>query len=243
MNLIIDIGNTTAKLAAFDGDEPIGLVRTDNMTLEALPAFARKYKFERGIVSSVIGFTPQVEEMIHGLAFPVLRFTPDTPIPLRNLYRTPRTLGADRLAAAVGAYARFPGRNLLIIDAGTCLTYEFVGGDGTYRGGNIAPGLQMRLKALHTFTARLPQVTPDGPAPAIGEDTETAIRAGVMQGIRFEIEGYIAHYREKDPTLLVFLTGGEDLYFDEQIKSSIFADKFIVPRGLNTILRYNNDKI
>ncbi len=243
MNLIIDIGNTAAKLVAFDGDEPVELVRTDNTTLEALPDFVQKYPFEQGIVAGVVHFTPEIEEKLAAVPCPLLRFSADTPVPLRNLYRTPRTLGVDRLAAAVGAHARFPGRNLLVIDAGTCITYEFVGADGTYRGGNIAPGLQMRLKALHAFTARLPEVGAEGPTPAIGEDTETAIRAGVVQGLRFEIEGYITHYRQKDPTLLVFLTGGENLYFDEQIKSIIFADKFIVPRGLNQILRYNNDQI
>ena len=113
----------------------------------------------------------------------------------------------------------------------------------SYWGGNITSGLQMRLKALHAFTARLPLIDSEGDVPEIGYNTETAIRAGVIQGIKFEIEGYIKHFKEKYPDLLVFLTGGDNFNFDSTIKSIIFADKFIVPRGLNRILIFNNDTL
>lgn len=243
MKLIIDIGNTVAKLVAFDGDEPVEEVRTSNKTLATLTAFASKYAFTHGIVGTVRELTPQAEERLQELHIPILRFTPDTPIPIRNRYRTPRTLGSDRLAAAVGASSLKPGKDLLIIDAGTCVTYEVIDAQGNYWGGNIAPGMHMRLRALHEFTAKLPLVEAEGPVPGMGYDTQTAIRSGVLRGMKYEIEGYIRSMRAKYPKLLVFLTGGDKINFDTTIKSIIFADKFIVPRGLNKILDYNHDKV
>ncbi len=212
MKLIIDIGNTVAKLVAFDGEEPIEEIKTNNDTLAALPAFASKYHFDCGIVGSVIGIPDAVEDILTSMPFPILRFTPDTPIPICNKYKTPHTLGSDRLAAAVGASILKPGKDILIIDAGTCITYDVIDAKKNYWGG-------------------------------MGYNTETAIRSGVLRGMKYEIEGYIKSMRAKYPNLLVFLTGGDKINFDTNIKNSIFADKFIVPRGLNKILDYNYDKI
>ena len=243
MKLIIDIGNTVAKLVAFDGDEPVEEVRTSNESLAALGAFAAKYAFTHGIVGAVREITPQAEERLQALHIPLLRFTSSTPVPITNRSRTPQTLGSDRLAAAVGARSLKPGKDLLIIDAGTCVTYEVIDALGNYWGGNIAPGMHMRLRALHEFTAKLPLVEAEGAVPGMGYDTDTAIRSGVLRGMKYEIEGYIRSMRAKYPKLLVFLTGGDKINFDTTIKSIIFADKFIVPRGLNKILDYNNDKV
>lgn len=243
VKLIIDIGNTVAKLVAFEGEEPIEEIKTNNETLAALPAFANKYHFECGIVGSVIGIPNAVEETLNSMSFPILRFTPDTPIPICNKYKTPHTLGSDRLAAAVGASILKPGKDILIIDAGTCITYDVIDAKKNYWGGNIAPGMQMRLHALHEHTVRLPLVQAEGDVPGLGYNTETAIRSGVLRGMKYEIEGYIKSMRAKYPNLLVFLTGGDKINFDTNIKNSIFADKFIVPRGLNKILDYNYDKI
>ena len=243
MKLIIDIGNTVAKLVAFDGDEPVEEVRTSNESLAALGAFAAKYAFTHGIVGAVREITPQAEDRLQALHIPLLRFTSSTPVPITNRYRTPQTLGSDRLAAAVGARSLKPGKDLLIIDAGTCVTYEVIDALGNYWGGNIAPGMHMRLRALHEFTAKLPLVEAEGAVPGMGYDTDTAIRSGVLRGMKYEIEGYIRSMRAKYPKLLVFLTGGDKRNFDTTIKSIIFADKFIVPRGLNKILDYNNDKV
>lgn len=242
MKLIIDIGNTVAKLVAFDGDEPIEEIRTSNDSLSALGAFAAKYAFTHGIVGTVKELTAEAEEQLHNLHIPILRFSHETPVPITNRYRSPKTLGADRLAAAVGARSLKPGKDLLIIDAGTCITYEVIDAKGNYWGGNIAPGMQMRLRALNEFTAKLPLVSAEGNVPGMGYDTETAIRSGVLRGMKYEIEGYIRSMRSKYPKLLVFLTGGDKINFDATIKSIIFADKFIVPRGLNKILDYNHDK-
>ena len=181
-------------------------------------------------------------ERLEQLSFPVIRLTHETPVPIKNLYKTPETLGADRLAAVIGANAIRPNRDLLIIDAGTCITFDFIDKHGQYHGGNISPGMEMRLKALHAFTAKLPEVTADGETPTYGDSTETAIRAGVYHGIAFEIEGYIRQLQKNYPQLLVFLTGGDRFSFDTNLKSSIFADSFLVLKGLNRILAYN-DKI
>ena len=180
-----------------------------------------------------------VDELRANLPFPLLKLSHDTPIPIANRYRTPETLGSDRLAAVVGASSLKPGKDLLIIDAGTCITYEVIDARGNYWGGNIAPGMQMRLKALHEFTARLPLVEAEGDVPGMGYNTETAIRSGVLRGMKYEIEGYIKSMRAKFPHLLVFLTGGDHINFDPGIKNIIFSDRFIVPRGLNKILDYN----
>ena len=243
MKLIIDIGNSTCKMVAFRGDEPVDVIRAENGELSGIEEFVVKHKFTRGIVGSVRDLTASEEAALGNLKFPLLRFTPATPVPITNRYRTPETLGSDRLAAVIGASSLKPGKDLLIIDAGTCITYEVIDARGNYWGGNIAPGMQMRLRALHEFTARLPLVEPDGEVPGMGYDTETAIRSGVLRGMKYEIEGYIKSMRSKFPNLLVFLTGGDNINFDTNIKNIIFSDKYIVPRGLNKILDYNEDKI
>ncbi len=239
MKLIIDIGNTTTKLVAFKGDEPIEQIKLEGMTLDGAQPFLLKYQFTHGIVGTVRDITEEVEQQLEALPFPILRFTTDTPIPIHNRYRTPHTLGTDRLAAAVGASTLKPGKDLLIIDAGTCITYEVIDAQGNYWGGNIAPGMQMRLRALREFTAKLPLVEPEGEVPGMGYDTETAIRSGVLRGMKYEIEGYIRSMRAKYPHLLVFLTGGNKIKFDTTIIDTIIDDKYIVPRGLNRILDYN----
>ncbi len=239
MKLIIDIGNTVAKLVAFDGDKPVEEVKTSGATLEALPVFLQKYSFERGIVSTVRDLTSEAEAQLASLPFPMLHFTPETPVPITNRYRTPKTLGSDRLAAVVGATTLVPGKDLLIIDAGTCITYEVIDARGNYWGGNIAPGMQMRLTSLHEYTARLPMVSAEGNVPGMGYDTETAIRSGVLRGMKYEIEGYIRSMRHKFPELVVFLTGGDKINFDVRVKNIVMADEYIVPRGLNKILDYN----
>ena len=237
--MIIDIGNTVAKMVAFRGDEPVDELRAEYGTLLGLDAFVSKYSFRQGIVGAVRDLTPCEEEALSHLPFPLLRFSADTPVPITNRYRTPETLGRDRLAAVIGASTLKPGKDLLIIDAGTCITYEVIDARGNYWGGNIAPGMQMRLRALHEFTARLPLVDAEGVVPGMGYDTETAIRSGVLRGMKYEIEGYIKSMRSKFPNLLVFLTGGDHISFDTNIIKSIFSDRYLVPRGLNKILDYN----
>ncbi|EKU91607.1 type III pantothenate kinase [Bacteroides oleiciplenus] len=243
MNLVVDIGNTTAKLALFDGTLPLEVVYDSNSTLERLPDICSRYAVEKAIVASVIDLSERALAQLSKLPVPVLWLNEKTPLPVENLYETPETLGYDRMAAVVGANEQFPDRDILVIDAGTCITYEFVDASGRYHGGNISPGMQMRFRALHQFTGRLPLVLREGRELPMGRDTDTAIRAGVLKGMEYEISGYIVAMKHKYPELLVFLTGGDDFSFDTNLKSIIFADRFLVLKGLNRILNYNNDKI
>ena len=242
MNLIIDIGNNSAKFFLFKGEQLILHTRKSNSSFDVIDEWNRLYNIEKAIISSVIVETPELSEAISGLQCPVVRFSNSLQLPLEINYRTPHTLGSDRIAAAVGAWNEAPGRNMLVIDAGSAITIDFVGKDGKYNGGNIAPGIKMRLKALHEYTSRLPMVEKDGDTPTMGYDTETAIRSGVINGICHEIEGYINEFKQKYCDVLVFLSGGDEKPLKNRIKSCIFADKYLVAKGLNRILLdYGNE--
>ena len=240
VNLIIDIGNTASKIAIFEQGEIKEMIRCSNQSLEELVALCRQYPIQKGILSSVVSINETIRQQLSLLPFPVLEFTYQTPIPIRNLYQTPQTLGVDRLAAVVAAYYQKPNCPALVIDAGTCITYDFLDEHGQYWGGNISPGMEMRFKALHSFTDKLPYVAVSGETPLYGNSTETAIRAGVIRGIEHEICGYIQQLQKNYPSLLVFLTGGNEFSFDTNLKSGIFADGFLVLKGLNRILEYND---
>ena len=154
-------------------------------------------------------------------------------------YDNPKQIGSDRIVNAVAAYDKYGGP-LIVVDTGTATTFCAINAKGEYLGGNISPGINMRLKALHKFTDKLPLVAPDGEIPAWGNTTETAIRAGVVNGIALEIEGYIRQAKERYPSLVVFLTGGDGFVFDTNKRNDILTDKFLVLKGLNRILNYND---
>ena len=218
MNLIIDIGNTVAKIAVFKDKDIVEILYDSNQTLECLSDICAKYAVEKAIVATVIDLNERVSAQLKSLPVSLLWLNEKTLLPVENLYETPETLGYDRMAAVVGAYEQFPGKDILVIDAGTCITYEFIDAAGRYHGGNISPGVQMRFR-------------------------DTAMREGVLKGMEYEISGYITAMKHKYPELLVFLTGGDDFSFDTNLKSIIFADRFLVLKGLNRILNYNNDRI
>lgn len=242
MNLIIDIGNTCVKLVCFNEGKVVEEQRTDKDDAVALQSFCGRYPFSRGICSSVSDISEEYSAALSSLPFSMMEFKSGiTRVPIINKYNTPLTLGSDRLAAVVGANWLQPGRDVLVIDIGTCVTFDFINSIGEYLGGNISPGPTMRLKALNHFTARLPFVERRGDTPDFGTDTTTAIRSGVMNGIKYEIEGYIHSFLAKYPQLFVYLTGGVHLNLQFSENLSIFADDFIVPKGLNRILEYNNE--
>ena len=239
MNLIIDIGNTVAKLAVFEGNSVVEVIRGSNHSLDCLSMLCHKYHIDKGIIASVITLSNTIRRQLAKLNFPVIELSYKTPVPIKNLYRTPETLGMDRLAAVVAANEQQPNRNLLVIDAGTAVTYEFIDAKGCYHGGNISPGIYTRFKTLNACCDKLPLIERNGETPEYGYDTETAIRSGVLKGMEYEIAGYIHQMRQKYPDLLVFLTGGDIFSFDTNLKSIIFADRFLVLKGLNRILNYN----
>ena len=236
LNLIIDIGNNSAKFFLFNGEQMILHTRKSNSSFDVIDEWNRLYDIEKVIISSVIADSNELAKEISRLQCPVVRFSNSTPTPLEIAYRTPETLGSDRIAAAVGAWSEAPNRNILVIDAGSAITVDFVSKDGKYNGGNIAPGIKMRLRALHEYTSRLPMVDKEGDIPAIGYDTETAIRSGVINGICHEIDGYINEFKQKYCDVLVFLTGGDEKPLKNRVKNCIFADKYLVAKGLNRIL-------
>ncbi len=237
-HIVLDIGNTVGKMALFVGDT-IENVWYGEDILSLLAQIPQDVQVHRGIFSSVRILSPQDREALRDCGIDMLELTSETPLPIEVSYETPKTLGADRIAAAVGAHGEKPGVPLLVIDAGTAITYEYVTADGRYLGGNISPGVRLRFEALHAYTSRLPLVQKEGRELDFGVDTDTAIRAGVLRGVAFEIEGYIREVQKKHPNLFVFLTGGEHFSFESSVKKCIFADRFLVLKGLNRILYYN----
>ena len=243
MNLIVDIGNTTTKLAVFDGKNLLKVFTEAGVSLNTLPELLSSYDIQKGIVATVVDLEAAVTDILSGISVPLLWLSKETPVPVVNLYETPETLGYDRLAAVIGAADQYPEKDILVIDAGSAITYEFIDAEGQYHGGNISPGMQMRFKALNQYTSRLPLISPEGSMPVMGKNTETAIRSGVIKGIEYEITGYIMALKHKYPEVLVFLTGGDQFSFDSNLKNIIFADRYLVLKGLNRILNYNNGRI
>ena len=241
MNLIIDIGNSGAKIAIFNEGEIVETFHCSNHSLDCLSTLQSRYPIQKGMLSSVVSLNDTIRQQLNEMPFPVIELNHQTPIPITNLYETPQTLGMDRLAAVVAAHYLKPGHDILVIDAGTCITYDFLDKAGNYHGGSISPGMNMRFKALHEYTDKLPEISPQGANPLYGKTTETAIRSGVIHGIEYEISGYIEQQQKKYPELLVFLTGGDDFSFETKLKSIIFADRFLVLKGLNRILEYNDN--
>lgn len=242
MKAIFDIGNTTFKCGLFSRTEMVYFFRAN--TLEEIFNQLEPYKSQitSSVVSTVRKLSVAQKAILNNCPWSILWFSVNTPLPMRYTHDLPKDLGVDRLAAVVEAMNSSSDKPILVIDVGTAITYEFISSDGIYLGGNISPGIQLRFKSLSDYTSALPLVSKDGPLTEIGIDTDTAIRNGVLLGVKHEIMGYIREMMKKEPHILVFLTGGDSISFDDKLKKCIFADKFLVLRGLNRILDYNNDK-
>ena len=240
MHLVIDQGNTTIKTALFSGEgNPDRIERIPRLTRSYIDKLLARYPVTGCIYSSVAHADAEMCDYLQSQIARFFFFTADTPLPVTIDYRTPRTLGSDRVAAAVGAHAEMPDKDLLVVDAGTCITYDIITSRGHFLGGNIAPGIKMRLKAMHKYTERLPIVEKNGDTPLVGYDTETAMRSGAVFGVCHEIEGYISHLKQEYPELLIFLTGGDAFLLADKLKTAIFVDDCIVLKGLNRILHHN----
>ncbi len=237
MNLIMDQGNTYFKVGIFDERELISKEKFAYDSINSFIAFCQNFQLNHAIVSSV------VENEIP-LEFLNLKKTiflsENTPIPIKNKYATPSTLGKDRLANAVGAWSLNKNKNTLIIDAGTCIKYDLIEQTGTYLGGNISPGLKMRFKSLNEFTDKLPLLNADKSLnQSFGTDTQTSIQCGVLLGMEEEINGFIKRYKQQFNQLTIFMTGGDSFYFDKTDKNHIFAVENLTLIGLNEILNHN----
>ncbi len=243
MNLCIDIGNSGVKSALFRGGDIAVRSRWTGTEVEEINKIKSGWPgIQNVIMCSVRAGTCSIERQLRE-SFPfVLVMDNNTAVPVKNLYHSRETLGKDRLAAITGAHNKFPGRNVLVIDAGTAVTIDVVDKKGRYLGGNISPGITMRFKALNEFTDRLPLVGPGHETGLIARNTEDAIAWGVMNGILFEIESYIRIIGKKFSDPVVIFTGGDAGYFDKKVKSTIFVDPDLIFTGLNTILKYNVSK-
>lgn len=227
-------------MALFDGDEIVDVSSAESATCDVIDDLLTRYDcVDKAIVSSTRGRADDVVEHLRTRVATVVNFEASTPVPIKNDYATPETLGRDRLAAAVGAVTKWGGRDVLIVDFGTAITVDWVTADGIYRGGCISPGVMMRFRALHQYTASLPLCYPVEAEELFGRSTQSAIQQGVMNGVRYEIEGYIGRFSEKNGKMLIIFTGGDAKYFVKRIKNTIFADCNLVFCGLNRILEYN----
>ncbi|ARS37085.1 type III pantothenate kinase [Pontibacter actiniarum] len=236
-NVAIDIGNTGTKYGLFEGGAIVKQGYFEGQ--ETLPPALLNQTFDHAIVASVAANAQSIKERL-SVTGKLLELTPQAALPVLNLYKTPQTLGADRVAAAVGASYLFPGRNCLVFDAGTCVTHDFVDAQGRYHGGGIAPGLQMKFRALHTFTQRLPLVQQiDENFPLTGQTTQESIQSGVLAGSVAELNGLIQSYAEKAPDLVVILCGGDAGFFESNLKGRIFVIPELVLIGLHRILTHN----
>jgi type III pantothenate kinase len=243
-SLVLDIGNTAAKYGVFHGS---ALAEGGSIAAPAeLREVVQRVGAEHVLLASVAAPAEQwAAELTDALPSRVLTLQPGTtPVPLHNAYATPHTLGADRLAAAVGAAYLLPGRPVLVVDAGTCIKCDLVTADATYQGGSIAPGLRMRLQALHAFTGRLPELPLPSPAEAAtlavcGTDTRSAMLSGALLGAAAEVNGVVDSYRAQYPQLAVVLTGGDAAFFESRLKGRIFVISELILLGLHRILVHN----
>lgn len=244
--LTIDVGNTKSKLALSDGGVLTSGVRLADheTTVDEALRLARSSGAAGCLVSSVAeGAGEMVAKMRDG-GLPTALLTVDMRLPFVIDYVAPRSLGSDRIAGAVGVLASWGRKDALVIDAGTAITYDFLSADGHFRGGAISPGIAMRFRALHAFTAKLPLCGADDyVGNAVGRDTRQAIAAGVMCGIWAEAEHFIGKLREMTPEAIVVVTGGDYKNFDLTAKKGIFASPNLVLQGLAYLAKYNIDAI
>ena len=238
MNLIFDFGNTMQKMAVLSSGEVIDIVAKTKIETQDVELFLQKYQPKRSILSSVVHEPSEIKDFLEN-RIPLLNFSHETPIPIENEYKTPNTLGCDRLACAVAAASLFPKTPMLVLQMGTCITSDFVTETGIYKGGSISLGLEMRLQALHRFSAKLPLVACKDCNILTGTTTEESILTGVIHGITDECNGLTARYRNVYPQLKIILTGGDAKLFENKIKNEIFAIDHLVMVGLDIILNYN----
>ncbi|MBU2939175.1 type III pantothenate kinase [Lacinutrix sp. C3R15] len=240
MNLIIDVGNSFVKLAVFKQDKIIDSYKVRSKdVLKTLRLIRKEYKNIDKTIFSSVGKLKKTDLTYLEKYYKTIILSHETKVPFKNLYGTPKTLGIDRIALVSASVQQYSNKNVLIIDAGTCITFDFITNKNQYVGGAISPGIRMRYDALHHFTANLPLLKTEMPKNIIGDSTTSAMHSGVIKGVLHEIDGAIQEYKSKYPDLTVILTGGDTKFLSKQLKSSIFANSNFLLEGLNFILQYN----
>ena len=237
--LCFDFGNTRLKVAFFQNAKLIEVIVIENDGVETIDSFLKKFEPQKSILSSVIDHNPEIETLLaEKTKFHKLNHL--SKLPFTAPVGKPETIGADRLALAAAAVYFFPKQHNLVIGMGSCITYNFINAEHDFLGGGISPGMEMRMKSLNQFTAKLPIVKPDGNVPLIGYDTVSNILSGVVMGIANEIDGFINAYKERYSNFNVHLTGGDLVYLAPHLKNQIFADPELIFKGLYAISEVNN---
>lgn len=241
-NLILDIGNTFTKYAVFEKDEIIEDGIIDCFDEHSCESIIYKMSIDSVIISAVGYLSSLIVDKIKPIVNLLIVADYTTPLPCENLYKTKETLGFDRIAACIGASSLYPNKDILVIDAGTAITYDIISKNKQYLGGLISLGVQMRYRALSEYTAKLPLCKISEESPLIGKTTVESIVGGVQNGIINEIDAYISAIKLEYPDIHVFLTGGDAIFFDKKLKNSIFVNQKLLLYGLNRILEYNAEK-
>lgn len=238
MRLAVDIGNTCIKVGLFEGLRLLEVFRFELDSYGDLVALARDAGVDGSMVCNVSGVGADCIAGLRGVV-PVHVLSPSTRLPFKNCYKTPSSLGGDRIAGVAGAYFSHPGEALLVVDAGTAITYDFLDSAGNYLGGAISPGIELRYMGLHEHTGQLPLVSGKGEYQLLGQSTEECIRAGVLGGVAREVQGYIEALRAQVGDFTVILTGGAAKFLDNNINCCTFVSSNVVLEGLNGLLSYN----
>jgi type III pantothenate kinase len=240
VNLCIDWGNTSVKAGVFENDKlQKQFAFSGDAALEKVTSVMDLYQPSKAILCSVVHHSDELGALVKSKIKSFVKIDGYTRTPINNAYLSAESLGPDRLALVAAAHNLYPDKNNLVIGLGTCVTYNLVQKNKTFRGGAISPGLKMRLMAMHSFTDKLPDVPVEGDVVLLGYDTDTCMRSGAVYGLVAEIDGMIAEYQRQYPDFNAILTGGDAPFFAGRIKSKIFADPDLLLKGLNLILNYN----
>jgi type III pantothenate kinase len=238
MNFTLDIGNSGTKMVVFDGKTKVSSTRTKDLDCESFEKIISGFVFDKAIISSVKRVPKFVANVLSSRCTFIHFLSYKSKLPFEIEYKTPETLGSDRIASLAGAFNLFPDENILIIDAGTAITYDFLI-KSVYKGGNISPGIDIRLKALNNFTAKLPLVSIKEKFDSPGQTTRDAILSGVVNGVIYEINEYIRTFIKENKNNRIILTGGNSEYIDTKLNNQVMRIPDLINEGLNLILEYN----
>lgn len=242
MLLVIDVGNTQIKAAVFEQNT---LLKKEIIAYEdwqiSLKKVIKNFSEISILVVASVGKLEKNDFLTLDSGLNVYFVTKESKFPFNNLYASPSTLGIDRMILASGAVLQFPKKNRLVIDAGTCITYDFIDSNDNYLGGAISPGIRLRYESLHNYTAKLPLLKKEKPIDIVGNSTTQSIHSGVINGVSFEIEGFINSVLDKNDNFIIILTGGDAVFLAERLKNTIFANPNFLLESLNQTFQYNNN--
>ncbi|MFV5702878.1 type III pantothenate kinase [Flavobacterium sp. XS2P12] len=243
MILAVDVGNTRIKAAVFEGDILVNnFVFVRKELQKNIQNILKKYKKIADLIVSSVGDVEKQLFLEFENDLKVHFISHEDPFPFVNCYSTPKTLGIDRMVLAAGATIQFPNQNRLVIDAGTCVTFDFIDENNNYLGGAITPGLRLRYESLHDYTAKLPLLTLDNPKGLIGKSTSESIHSGVVNGLVYEIDGFIDEYSARYSNFIIILTGGDTDFLAKRLKNTIFANSNFLLESLSQTFQYKNQK-